>query len=167
MSTRQREKGFTIIEVVLVLAIAGLIFMMVFIALPALQRSQRDSQRKNDLNRLVTALSSYQSNNRGALPSASAAPSDSNSWSSFVSRYVTTAGDTFDDPSTGTPYGVDTNGGSLPETFATDIEDDQTVTILVTIGSVCDGENLKTNQGNRKVAFQMKLEGNGIACQNN
>ncbi len=38
--------GFTIIEVVLVLAIAGLIFLMVFIALPALQRAQRDSQRK-------------------------------------------------------------------------------------------------------------------------
>ncbi|MBQ3261101.1 type II secretion system protein, partial [Candidatus Saccharibacteria bacterium] len=28
------KKGFTIIEVVLVLAIAGLIFLMVFIALP-------------------------------------------------------------------------------------------------------------------------------------
>lgn len=40
------KKGFTIIEVVLVLAVAGLIFLMVFIALPALQRSQRDSQRK-------------------------------------------------------------------------------------------------------------------------
>ena len=38
--------GFTIIEVVLVLAIAGLIFLMVFVALPALQRSQRDTQRK-------------------------------------------------------------------------------------------------------------------------
>ncbi|MBP6924997.1 type II secretion system protein [Candidatus Saccharibacteria bacterium] len=32
----QTKKGFTIIEVVLVLAIAGLIFLMVFIALPAL-----------------------------------------------------------------------------------------------------------------------------------
>ena len=33
---KQTKKGFTIIEVVLVLAIAGLIFLMVFIALPAL-----------------------------------------------------------------------------------------------------------------------------------
>ncbi|OYX35483.1 hypothetical protein B7Z00_05080, partial [Candidatus Saccharibacteria bacterium 32-50-10] len=31
-----KQKGFTIIEVVLVLAIAALIFLMVFIALPAL-----------------------------------------------------------------------------------------------------------------------------------
>ena len=44
--------AFTIIEVVLVLAIAGLIFLMVFIALPALQRNQRDTQRKNDMSRL-------------------------------------------------------------------------------------------------------------------
>ena len=33
----RRNKGFTIIEVVLVLAIAGLVFLMVFIALPSLQ----------------------------------------------------------------------------------------------------------------------------------
>ena len=62
------KKGFTIIEVVLVLAIAGLIFMMVFIALPALQRSQRDTQRSNDISRVVTALNQYQANNRGAIP---------------------------------------------------------------------------------------------------
>ena len=48
----QTNKGFTIIEVALVLAIAGLIFLMVFIALPALQRNQRDTQRKTSLNNL-------------------------------------------------------------------------------------------------------------------
>ena len=48
----QTNKGFTIIEVVLVLAIAGLNFLMVFIALPALQRNQRDTQRKTSLNNL-------------------------------------------------------------------------------------------------------------------
>ena len=62
--TNQTRKGFTIIEVVLVLAIAGLIFLMVFIALPTLQRNQRDTQRKNDLSRLKTALDSYKSNSR-------------------------------------------------------------------------------------------------------
>lgn len=62
------KRGFTIIEVVLVLAIAGLIFMMVFIALPALQRSQRDTQRSNDVARVQTALNNYQANNRGAIP---------------------------------------------------------------------------------------------------
>lgn len=61
------KQGFTIIEVVLVLAIAGLIFLMVFIALPALQRSQRDTQRRNDYSMLSTAVTNYISNNNGRL----------------------------------------------------------------------------------------------------
>ncbi len=61
-------KGFTIIEVVLVLAIAGLIFMMVFIALPALQRNQRDTARKNDVSTISSAVTSFTSNNRGVFP---------------------------------------------------------------------------------------------------
>ena len=69
MKTTNNKKGFTIIEVVLVLAIAGLIFMMVFLALPALQRSQRDTARSTDMARVITALNNYQANNRGRLPS--------------------------------------------------------------------------------------------------
>lgn len=61
------KKGFTIIEVVLVLAVAGLIFLMVFIALPALQRSQRDTQRRNDYGMLSAAITSYSASNGGKL----------------------------------------------------------------------------------------------------
>jgi prepilin-type N-terminal cleavage/methylation domain-containing protein len=66
------EKGFTIIEVVLVLAIAGLIFLMVFIALPALQRSQRDSARKTEAGTVASAVGTYQGNNRGSNPTTAA-----------------------------------------------------------------------------------------------
>ena len=52
---------------------------MVFIALPALQRSQRDTQRKNDLSRTLTAVQSYQSNNRGQLPT---------DWGRLVNSYL-------------------------------------------------------------------------------
>ncbi|MBQ3445315.1 type II secretion system protein [Candidatus Saccharibacteria bacterium] len=61
------KSGFTIIEVVLVLAIAGLIFLMVFIALPALQRNQRNTQRRDDYSMLSTAVTNYMSNNGGRL----------------------------------------------------------------------------------------------------
>lgn len=64
----KNKKGFTIIEVVLVLAIAGLIFLMVFIALPALQRSQRNTQREDDISRFLTAANDYQTNNNGKSP---------------------------------------------------------------------------------------------------
>lgn len=64
----KNKQGFTIIEVVLVLAIAALIFLMVFIALPALQRNQRDTARKTVLGKVASAVTSFQSNNRGNNP---------------------------------------------------------------------------------------------------
>lgn len=64
MTKKDNKKGFTIIEVVLVLAIAGLIFAMVFIALPALQRSQRDQSRKNDASTVAAAITNWNSANR-------------------------------------------------------------------------------------------------------
>ena len=64
MTKKDNKKGFTIIEVVLVLAIAGLIFAMVFIALPALQRSQRDQSRKNDASTVAAAINNWNSANR-------------------------------------------------------------------------------------------------------
>ena len=70
MKFHQKEKGFTIIEVVLVLAIAALIFLMVFIALPALQRSQRDTARKSDVGIVSSAVSTYTGNNQGKFPAA-------------------------------------------------------------------------------------------------
>ena len=65
---KQEKKGFTIIEVVLVLAIAGMIFLMVFIALPQMRRNQRDAERKDDMMLFAEALKKFQTNNRGALP---------------------------------------------------------------------------------------------------
>ena len=128
-NSTKTKRGFTIIEVVLVLAIAGLIFMMVFIALPALQRSQRDTQRKNDMSRLVTQIINYQSNNRGALPSVPTTTlsvatkygdksgfskngievtttnnsGKLTSWGKFYLNYLLAGSDTFEDPS-GAPY---------------------------------------------------------------
>lgn len=64
----KNKNGFTIIEVVLVLAIAALIFLMVFIALPALQRNQRDAARKSQSAKVLSAITSYQGNNKGSNP---------------------------------------------------------------------------------------------------
>jgi prepilin-type N-terminal cleavage/methylation domain-containing protein len=70
MNRAQNNKGFTIIEVVLVLAIAGLIFLMVFIALPALQAGQRDTARKSDVSNVAAAVNSFSGANRGLFPTA-------------------------------------------------------------------------------------------------
>ena len=69
MKKHNLYEGFTIIEVVLVLAIAGLIFLMVFLGLPALQRSQRDTARKSWSSSLIANLENARSNNKGSIPS--------------------------------------------------------------------------------------------------
>lgn len=152
---KNKEKGFTIIEVVLVLAIAGLIFLMVFIALPALQRNQRDTQRKNDMSRVQTAIQNYQSNNRGQLPSLTEMNSK------LIPGYLTVGGDSFADPD-GTDYqfSPNTTNGFTPSSFVSG-------KVYFTVGGKCDGESVVTNQGSSKVAIQYKLEGGGADCVNN
>lgn len=165
--THKKEKGFTIIEVVLVLAIAALIFLMVFIALPGLQRSQRDTQRKNDLSRAITAVTSYTSNNRGALPTFNAA---------FIGNYLSVGGDTFIDPSgantavpAATTYTFTLSGTGTQPVLAGvfDSATKQNV-IYYTTGAICgNGGGDTVAAGNRKVALRMYLEGGGIDCINN
>lgn len=65
---KKRTEGFTIIEVLIVLAIAGLIMLIVFLAVPALQRNSRNTQRKNDVSALLGAVNEYANNNAGKLP---------------------------------------------------------------------------------------------------
>ena len=155
----KQKKGFTIIEVVLVLAIAGLIFLMVFVALPALQRSQRDTQRRQDMSRALTAVQNYQSNNKGAAPTFDNA---------FISAYLKTNGDTFTDPS-GSDYEFDaktvtcTSGeGGCSASALTD-----TYVIKPYTNATCDGEQPKYQQGASRVALVIKLEGAGYYCVSN
>ena len=113
MTNKNSKKGFTIIEVVLVLAIAGLIFLMVFIALPALQRSQRNTRRRQDMSRILSAFNDYMTNN-------SKMPDGIDQINDLIKKYITAgekdasgnvqtnsstvcAGEQFCDPD-GTPY---------------------------------------------------------------
>lgn len=65
---QKREQGFTIIEVLIVLAIAALIFLIVFLAVPALNRNSRNNAIKHDAANLLSAVSTFESNNNGQLP---------------------------------------------------------------------------------------------------
>lgn len=68
------QKGFTIIEVLIVLAIAGLILLIVLLAVPALQRSQRNTSRKADVGRIGSAATEFVANQNGTLPTAASVP---------------------------------------------------------------------------------------------
>lgn len=58
-------KGFTIIEVMIVLAIAGLILLIVFLAVPALQRNARNTSIKSDAGNVAGGYSTFETNNNG------------------------------------------------------------------------------------------------------
>ena len=149
----KNKEGFTIIEVGLVLAIAALIMLMVFIALPALQRSQRDTQRKDDVSRLQAAVSSYTSNNRGKVPFQ-----NSDTATSFTNNYLTVDDDIFADPQ-GPGY---TFVGKLSEEPAGSGE------ISVHGGGRCSqGEDAGTTRFDttaRSGALRIKLESGGVHC---
>ena len=172
------KEGFTIIEVVLVLAIAGLIFLMVFIALPALQRSQRDTQRRDDMARFLSQLNQYQANNGGRVPegvdgynketTSGSGSSTTKTRTGLIPEYLEAGGDTFNDPSTGSPYQVMAvnpcpTSGDCGNKSRTDSEMGH---IYVYTNAKCEGENPVYIQGNRKIAITLKLEGAGIYCGN-
>ncbi|MGH7241470.1 MAG: type II secretion system protein, partial [Candidatus Saccharimonadales bacterium] len=87
----RKDEGFTIIEVLIVLAIAGLILLIVFLAVPALQRNSRNTQRKNDVAALLAGVNDYASNNSGSLPINTTPPT-------YANNIVT-----FNNPTAGSP----------------------------------------------------------------
>jgi prepilin-type N-terminal cleavage/methylation domain-containing protein len=102
----RRKKGFTLIEVVLVLAIAGLILAMVMIALPALQKAQRNTQRKNDLSLIVSQMEKWRSHNPGVSVSDNYSAYSSGAANNFCVFYNKYVPEDMVDPSTGEPYKI-------------------------------------------------------------
>jgi prepilin-type N-terminal cleavage/methylation domain-containing protein len=64
----KRQSGFTVIEMMIVLAVAGVIMLIVFLAVPALQRSARNTERKNDAAAIAGAVATFSNDNNGPLP---------------------------------------------------------------------------------------------------
>jgi prepilin-type N-terminal cleavage/methylation domain-containing protein len=62
---QKREQGFTIIEVMIVLAIAAVILLIVLLAVPALQRNSRNTQRNNDAAQMAAAINTCLTNQNG------------------------------------------------------------------------------------------------------
>lgn len=167
MKKVKKNKGFTIIEVALVLGIAGLIFLMVFIALPAVQRNASDAQRRDDIATLLGAIKKYQTNNRGTLP---------DDWASDLNGYLPTE---FADPD-GRSYQLTEQscsktgsnlaaGATCDATNLTELEKQEFPnghTVYIVRGATCDGSTVKKAANQRKVAVAYKLQGVGAYCNN-
>ncbi|HSX03076.1 MAG TPA: prepilin-type N-terminal cleavage/methylation domain-containing protein [Candidatus Saccharimonadia bacterium] len=93
-SSAARQFGFTLIEIVLVLAIAALLLVVVFLAVSGAQRARRDAQRKQDAAQFAAAVVTYAGNNK-LQP-----PADNVELDNLVTQYFAN----HSDPSTGTQY---------------------------------------------------------------
>lgn len=71
---KEKSNGFTIVETMIVLAIAGLILLIVLLAVPALQRSSTNTNIKSDASSIAAAISTFESNNGGAVPNTADFP---------------------------------------------------------------------------------------------
>lgn len=70
MQKQHNQKGFTLIEVVLVLAIGGLIFLLAFLAFQQVSRNRRDTQRRSDVARAATTYNDAKNDLGGGNPTA-------------------------------------------------------------------------------------------------
>lgn len=122
---RKASSGFTIIEVLIVLAIAGLILLIVFLAVPALQRNSRNTAIKNDVQNVVGGVAEYQGANSGRMPTGIAGTGTIN--------YTGAAGTT--------PTSIDVQGSTVVTSVATApaAAAPAAGTIVVSIGFKCNG----------------------------
>ena len=162
-NSSSQKPAFTIIEVVLVLAIAGLIFLMVFIALPALQRNQRDTQRKNDMSRLKTAIDSYKANNRGKVPKSSIIGYDNMPFSTteLGVNYLKAGEGEFKDPNGEEYLARAANTRAVGFKVSSDFSNSVFITFSKKCGS--DGALVEAD-GTNNYAIQYVLEGGGTYC---
>lgn len=150
---KNQEKGFTIIEVLIVLAIAGLIMLVVFLAVPSLQRNSRNSQRKSDVSNMLAAVSEFSTNNNGRLPSTFATATSSLTGATGTTPSEVNLG--FYDPATDVSVG--------PATLAVDTAAESADSRLqVRTGMKCNGAVLTaTGATSRSVAVLYYIETSG------
>ena len=185
MKKHKRKHGFTIIEVVLVLAIAGLIFLMVFIALPALQKAQRDRQRDNNISQILAALENYKTHNNGRYPGTIRTGKNKgracfmqsgsgcnvlSELDDFMKRYVT---EKVVDPSTGKPYHFSSAGiyGSSCKEGVTKSQEGGNLfrsygysTLAICYETKCDGKMSNAKDKN-VITIYYNREFGGIVCK--
>ena len=85
----RNKKAFTLVEVILVLAIAGLILLMVFLVIPAARRSVRNNQRKEAMAQMIRAIDQFTEDNNGLSPIADMSTSEMvQNFTYIVSEYL-------------------------------------------------------------------------------
>ena len=152
---KKSQKGFTIIEVALVLAIGALIFLVVFLAVPALQRNQRNDARKRDISSVVDAVASYTGNNPGKIVGTADSVYDS---TIGKGKSDTDLGKYLDTLSTNTDTVTVKTINAQPTKPATFGDSTRPNTIYVVTGAKCQGSDNIVKASTRSVAVIGAME---------
>jgi prepilin-type N-terminal cleavage/methylation domain-containing protein len=161
----KRAEGFTIIEVMIVLAIAGLIMVIVFIAVPQLQRQQRNNARENVVNRVATEANNFASNNTGRVPTIAEFTGVAGG---FYTRYINNNASQFQDPSTGVTmiFKGDTIANVNTALTASPLPANYYATVYYATGAICSGETVVAGSNNNFAVANI-LEGGSVHCVDN
>jgi len=71
------EKGFTLLELLIVIAIIGILVAMGTVSYSTAQKKARDAQRRADLKAIQNAFEQYYAQNNGSYPTGCASPGTS------------------------------------------------------------------------------------------
>src|SRR5882762_5143552 len=63
VSLKNKSKGFTIVELLIVIVVIGILATLVIVTFTGIQQKARDSKRKTDLGAVQASLESYYSSN--------------------------------------------------------------------------------------------------------
>ncbi len=155
------NKGFTIIEVMIVLAIAGLIILIVFLAVPALQRNARNTARRTDAGRIASSVNNFVTNNNGKLPTVTVGGGSTTDAASILT-----------DAGTLGQYTLSAGTAVAPNTFTITTGTQAALTtadaVQLVEGATCSGAGTTTGSA-KQMALEYTLEGGGGtigACEN-
>lgn len=167
----KRAQGFTIIEVMIVLAIAGLIMAIVFFAVPQLRRNAADNQRQSVANRVKAEMETYSANNQGVAPikyvngttalsgSFQVCPTNGTGNSScgdFVNRYLSQVN--INDPTSNAAMPVNiANGGAIAGVAAVPSSVVKG-NLYIVAGAKCSGDTPVAAAGNQQYAVLVGLD---------
>jgi hypothetical protein len=126
--------------------------LIVFLAVPALQRSSRNTQAKNEAANLVSAVNEYVSNHNGQLPStaAEAATLVSESNAKNITTLV-----------------IEANSGSTVPTASQAVLKKSAKCVVATIDGYVQGNTVTTGGQTRQFALLYPMEnkaGNATGC---
>lgn len=141
MKFTRNRRGFTLIETVIVLSLAGVIILLVFLAVGGAQRANRDSRRTTEAGLIAAAIDAYAMNNGGSYPKSTDA----------YASYFASINDV--DTDAAPQYSIQPVDAKSGEHFA--------------VGYVCDGDAMTPGKANNYAVLYWSEQGGVGACKDN